>query len=127
MKQFGNGSPLEKRDEDRFEKTELRLPDSLRGLDEKTQARFNDLVTSVVPWRGEGYTLGLNAVFTYASSELVAEVAKYVKDTEIDLAGERSRNVLVKKLLQIRDDNRDRINEVFERWQERRERVRKRV
>lgn len=82
------------------EEAVLNLPHGLRALGPEQQARFEDLMGSVIPWRGSGYVLGVNGLFKTVPEELTQEIRRYAYEEQ----GANTREALLEPLRQIAED-----------------------
>ena len=85
------------------EEPRLHLPGILGNLAPEEKAVFDDLMMSVVPWRGEGYTLGLNGLFQVVPLQAVEAVTRYVNAPRTE-STESTRQALLEELGEIFKD-----------------------
>jgi hypothetical protein len=78
--EFGSSNiPRAVASQERAEIVRARLPGILGKLESTKKEKFDDLMSRVIPWREEGYTIGLNALFNFVPEDVVQEVIEYVK------------------------------------------------
>ncbi len=84
------------------ERVPLQIPRPLGRLDSAAKSKFDDLMARVIPWRGVGYTYGLNALFSAVPDELIEDITQYVEGTS-DKSPEAFRENLLERLRAIYD------------------------
>lgn len=78
----------------------LNLPGILGALPPEQKTKFEDLMASVIPWRGRGFVFGVNGLFTFVPVELNERITRYVQNSSSEPLDD-SREDLVNELVAI--------------------------